>query len=96
MDARCPVCSTLYDLRQLEVIQDEEGTTLLYIKCAVCQSAALSVVSLGPMGIRMSSILTDLEQHEVMRFQDVDALASGEVLELHEALNKGGITFNQL
>lgn len=88
MDARCPVCGNYYDFRRLEIIEEENGATLMYIKCQSCQSAALSMIALGPMGIKMASVLTDLEQDEVMRFQDENPLSSEEVLDLHEDLGK--------
>jgi len=88
MEARCPVCGNLYDFRQLEVIEEENGATLMYIKCQSCQSAALSMIALGPSGVKMASVLTDLEQDEVMRFQDENPLSSEEVLDLYESLEK--------
>lgn len=88
IDAKCPVCGHLYDFQRLEIIEEDNGATLMYIKCPSCQSAALSMIALGPMGVKMASILTDLEQDEVIRFQDELPLASGEVLDLHEELEK--------
>lgn len=88
MDARCPVCGNYYDFRKLEIIEEENGATLMYIKCQSCQSAALSMIALGPLGIKMASVLTDLEQDEVMHFQDENPLSSEEVLDLHEDLEK--------
>ena len=88
MDARCPVCGNYYDFRRLEIIEEENGATLMYIKCQSCQSAALSMIALGPLGIKMASILTDLEQDEVMRFQDESPINAEEVLDLHEDLEK--------
>ena len=88
MDARCPVCGNLYDFRKLEIIEEEGGATLMYIKCSSCQSAALSIIALGSFGIKMASVLTDLEQDEVLRFQEEKSLQSEEILELHEDLDK--------
>lgn len=88
IDAKCPVCGSYYDFRKLEVIEEEDGATLMYIKCGSCQSAALSMIALGPLGIKMASVLTDLEQDEVLRFQEESPLQSEEVLDLHEDLYK--------
>jgi len=60
----------------------------MYIKCSVCQSAALSIIALGAFGIRVASAITDLERDEVMRFQEGAQVQSEEVLELHEMLEK--------
>jgi len=87
IDAKCPVCGSLYDFGRLEVIQEEEGASLMYIKCSVCDSAALSIIALGSFGVKVASTLTDLEQEEVMRFQDAPTVKSEEVLELHESMD---------
>ncbi len=86
IDAKCPVCGSLYDFGRLEVLQEEDGASLMYIKCSVCQSAALSVIALGSFGIKVASVITDLEKNEVLRFQDDESITSEEVLELHESL----------
>lgn len=96
MDARCPVCGNYYDFRKLAIIEEEDGATLMYIKCGNCQSAALSMIALGPFGIKMASVLTDLEQDEVMRFQDENPLSSEEVLDLYEELEKADNFLEQI
>ncbi|MDP2683773.1 MAG: hypothetical protein Q8P20_01825 [bacterium] len=88
IDAKCSVCGSLYDYGKLDVIQEEDGATLMYIKCSVCQSAALSIIALGAFGIKVASALTDLEKEEVMHFQDEQPIKSEEVLALHEDVEK--------
>lgn len=88
IDAKCPVCNSLYDFGRLEVIQEEDGATLMYIKCSTCHSAALSIIALGSFGIKVASVITDLEKDEVMRFQEEHSVQSEDVLELHEMLAK--------
>ncbi len=88
INAKCPVCGSLYDFGRLEVLEEEEGATLMYIKCSVCQSAALSIIAIGTMGLKVASVITDLDQDEVLRFQDEKAVKSEDVLALHEELVK--------
>ncbi|MFA6098724.1 MAG: hypothetical protein WCV50_03035 [Patescibacteria group bacterium] len=88
LEAKCPVCGSLYDFGRLEVIEEEEGATLMYIKCSACQSAALSIIALGAFGIKVASTVTDLEQDEVAKYQNEKSLKSEEVLDLHEELEK--------
>lgn len=88
IDARCPVCGNMYDFGHLEVLYEEEGGTLMYIKCSVCQSAALSIIAFGSFGLKVATALTDLEQNEVLRFKEQQPIDSEDVLELHEALGK--------
>jgi len=88
IDAKCPVCGSLYDFNRLEILQEDGGATLMYIKCTTCQSAALSMIALGPFGIKMATALTDLEQDEVLAFQDGELVSSEDVLLIHEALDK--------
>ena len=88
IDAKCPVCGSLYDFGQLDVIQEEDGATLMYIKCSVCQSAALSLIALSGLGLKVASTITDLEREEVARFQGERPIKSEEVLDLHEELEK--------
>lgn len=86
IDAKCPVCGSLYDFGRLEVLQEEEGATLMYIKCSVCQSASLSLVAIGGFGLKVASVVTDLERDEVLHFQEAAAVGGEEVLDLHEQL----------
>jgi len=88
IDAKCSVCGSLYDFGKLEVLQEEDGATLMYIKCSVCQSAAISIIALGAFGVKVAHTLTDLEKDEVMMFQDENPIRSEEVLALHEAVEK--------
>ena len=88
IDAKCPVCGSLYDFKRLEILVEESCATLMYIKCSNCQSAALSMIALGPYGVKMSSILTDLEQDEVLKFREEEPITSEEILDLHEYLDK--------
>ena len=88
IDAKCPVCGSLYDYGRLEVLQEEDGATLMYIKCSVCHSAALSLIALGAFGIKVASVVTDFEKDEVMRFQEEKPVQSEEVLQLHEELER--------
>ena len=86
IDAKCPVCGSLYDFGKLEVLQEEDGASLMYIKCSVCSSAALSIIALGSFGIKVASVITDLERDEVMRYQDEKLISGEEVLSVHESL----------
>lgn len=88
IDAKCPVCGSMYDFGRLEVLYEEDGATLMYIKCSVCQSAALSIIAFGNFGLKVATALTDLEQEEVMQFQDQKPVRSEEVLQLHEIMEK--------
>lgn len=96
IDAKCSVCGSLYDYGKLDVIQEEDGATLMYIKCSVCQSAALSIVALGAFGIKVASVLTDLEKDEVVFFQEEEPINSEEVLALHEGIEKTDNWFDDL
>ncbi|MBU0598663.1 hypothetical protein KKF61_06800 [Patescibacteria group bacterium] len=86
IDAKCPVCGSMYDFGHLEVLQEEEGATLMFIKCTVCQSAAMSLIAFGTFGLKVASAVTDLEQDEVLMFQEYKPINSEEVLSLHEDL----------
>ncbi len=86
IDAKCTVCGSLYDFGKLEVLQEEDGATLMYIKCSVCQSATLSIVALGSFGVKVASVITDLKKDEVLHFQEEGLVKSEDVLDLHEKL----------
>lgn len=93
IDAKCTICGSLYDFGKLEVLQEEEGATLMYIKCPVCHSATLSIVALGAFGVKVVSVITDLEKDEVLHFQEEKSIQSEDVLDLHEEM---GVTGNFL
>ncbi len=88
IEARCPACGSMYDFGRLEVVQEEEGATLMYIQCAVCRSATLSLIAFGSFGLKVASMLTDLERNEVASIQDRTMVRSEDVLRLHEDLKK--------
>ena len=88
IDAKCSVCGSLYDFGKLEVLQEEDGATLMYIKCPVCHSATISIIALGSYGVKVAHALTDLEKEEVMMFQEENPINSEEVLSLHETVEK--------
>lgn len=88
VDAKCPVCGSMYDFGRLEVLLEEDGATLMYIKCTVCNSAALSLIAFGATGLKVASAVTDLDQDEVMLFQGFSPIQGEEVLQLHEDLQK--------
>lgn len=86
LNARCPVCSNLYDLQKLRIIGEREQQILAYIDCQTCSTALLSVLSMNPNGMTAQGLVTDLTVEEIVDMDARRAVSDDDVLNLHEFL----------
>lgn len=93
LNARCPVCTNLYDLQKLRIIGERDQQILAYIDCPTCSTALLSVLSMSPNGMTAQGLVTDLTVDEVVDMDVRKSINADEVLDLHEFLetNKPGL-----
>lgn len=88
LNGRCPICNTMYDLQKFKILAERDQNVLTYIQCSQCGSALLSMLSMGPQGVRAVGLVTDLTSDEVMHFEGSQRVSVDDVLELHEAMEK--------
>lgn len=93
LNARCPICSTTYDLQKLRIIGEREQQVLAYIDCGNCSTALLSILSMSPNGMTAHGLVTDLTVEEVIDSEAWRNVNADDLLDLHEFLetNKPGI-----
>jgi hypothetical protein len=86
-EAFCTICGQRYDFTNLQVLEEEHGSPLLYIRCQQCQTGSLSTISMGQGKFKLITMATDLTEDEVMRFREEDGLTDDDVLKMHAVLS---------
>jgi hypothetical protein len=93
----CPVCGNAYDFRKVQVIQEVEGSVLMYIVCATCASAYLAMMSFGPHGLKLAGVMTDLGSSEIQYFEsDPQPVSADDVLAAHSLVSDESHFFQSL
>ena len=92
LDGHCPNCGNLFDFRKTQVLAEENGTTLLFLKCGNCGLAAVATMTMSPQGLMFRGMVTDLTAQDVMKFKDSHDIESDDVLALHDALANNTLT----
>jgi len=87
MDGHCPNCGNLFDFRKTQVLAEEAGSTLLYLKCSNCGVAAVATMTMSPQGLLFRGLVTDLTSPDVMKFKDAGEIDDEDVIALHQNLN---------
>ena len=83
---QCPVCSTKYVSRKVQIIDYAESGVLLHFSCPTCFSSLLANVTEMPFGLVGSAMLTDLQAEEVLKFKNKEKVTSDDVLDVYERL----------
>ncbi len=86
-EAFCSICGQRFDLVHLQVLEEREGNTLLYIRCQQCQTGSVSSISFGQGRLNFVTMPTDLNENEVLRYTEDEMLGDDQVLEIHARLN---------
>jgi hypothetical protein len=85
-NARCPICQSAYDMQKLKIIGEREQQLLAYIDCAVCSTAMLTIMSIGPTGMTAQGVVTDLSVDEIVNLEDWSKVTTNDVLAVHEMM----------
>lgn len=85
-DVQCPICNERYDFTNLQVLDEQDGSTLLYIQCSHCMAPSISAISLGQGKLQFTTTVTDLSRDEVLGSREREMLQDDEVLEIHARL----------
>lgn len=88
LDGRCPICGTLYDFQKLHVLREQDGASLLYITCTSCHGACIATMSLGPTGLSLLGMVTELTESEVIGFKDAAHVTADDVMEIRAILDE--------
>ncbi|HCJ52816.1 MAG: hypothetical protein A2898_02610 [Candidatus Kerfeldbacteria bacterium RIFCSPLOWO2_01_FULL_48_11] len=94
-EAFCSICGERFDFTNLQILEEQDGTTLLYIKCGRCQAGSLSSISFGQGRLQFLTAVTDLSQDEVLDFRNEASIDEDDVLRLHAHMEVDDNFLNQ-
>jgi hypothetical protein len=92
----CPVCQLRYNPLEAKVLEQNDASHLLYIKCRHCHSAILAVVMAGNLGLTAVGLLTDLSGDEVMEFNKSLPISFDDVINVHEFIGREKIIMDYI
>lgn len=91
---RCPICSTKYNLDNLNVIDSQEDETfggawlLIHSDCKKCKSSVMFNVDINGPEVFSVGMVTDLTSSDSAKFSKLDPIDVDEVLDIHQTLQK--------
>ena len=85
---RCPLCGQHYNSKKSRIVKKTDGLIILYLMCSKCQSSAMTMISTGSSSITSVSVITDIIEKDIERFQNQKPISADDVLELHTFLEK--------
>ncbi|MBI5621997.1 hypothetical protein HY933_04000 [Candidatus Falkowbacteria bacterium] len=84
----CPLCDSHYNLLEARILEEQEGASLIYIRCRKCQSSILALIFNNHMGVSSVGLVTDLNPEEVLRYRSAGEVAEDDVLWSYQYLQK--------
>lgn len=84
----CPICNLRFDPLEAKILDENDSSHLVYIKCQSCKSAILAIIVSSNMGVSSIGLVTDLSSDDVLRFKEQAAISSDDVIEAHQFFNK--------
>ncbi len=84
----CPVCHRKQFPADIRLLEELEDSHLLHVKCKVCESNLVVMVTMGEQGMNLVGILTDLNSEEVESISSRGILKADDIMDLHIALHK--------
>jgi len=84
----CPVCHERYNPLEMKILEQRVETNLIHIKCRHCNANVLAVVTANGIGVTSIGLITDLNEDEVLKFKDSQAIGCDEIIEAHKFLSK--------
>ena len=89
--SRCPLCQTDHNPLETSVLDEAEGSHLLYIKCQKCGSGVVASVTPNSFGMTSIGVITDLNDSEIRAVKERGGIIADDVLGLVDyfKINKG-------
>ncbi|MFC1662713.1 hypothetical protein ACFL04_00925 [Patescibacteria group bacterium] len=88
LNGRCPVCSTAYNFQNVRVLGEKDQQVLTFIQCSHCGSGVVSVLSMNPLGLKASGVITDLSAEEIIGLDGADDVTDDDVMDIHEIMTE--------
>ncbi len=88
----CDKCGKPYDLSDVEILQNNDYSTIIHFSCKNCKARHLATF-VRPLGIssRMP-VNTDLSIEEIKKFAGKKSVSSNDIIDMHEMLKKKNVT----
>ena len=86
--SRCPLCQTEHNPLETSLLDEAEGSHLLYIKCQKCGSGVVASVTPSNFGMTSVGVITDLSDSEIRSTKDWGRVTADDVLGVAEYLKK--------
>lgn len=86
MISHCPVCHYNNTAIEAKVLEENDNSHLVYIKCKRCLSAVLALFSANNLGVSSIGVITDFDSLEVAKFKNLARVNSDDVLNIQIAL----------
>ena len=84
----CPVCNVRFNPIEAKVLEENQNTHLVYIKCRHCQGSILAVIAASALGISSVGLITDLSGDDVIKFKQAEPISFDDVIAGHQFLKK--------
>lgn len=82
--SRCPICQTDHNPLETALLDEANGSHLIYIKCRKCGSGVVATLTPTAMGISTVGLVTDLTSNEILQFRDSGRVSVDDVLTVVE------------
>lgn len=79
----CPVCNAQNFPEQIKVINQSEGSHLLFIQCRKCKGRVVVLVTQSMHGLSSVGILTELNSDEIMKFSQRLPIVANDVIDVY-------------
>lgn len=78
--SRCPICQTEHNPIETALLDEANGSHLIYIKCRKCGSGVVAALTPTNYGMSSVGLVTDLTENEIMQFKDSPRVSADDVL----------------
>lgn len=86
--SHCPLCNYEYKSINAKIIRENEEAQLVYMKCPNCfGSLIILIINSGPL-ISAMGIVTDLNENDISKLNNVNVIQDEDIINLHELLKK--------
>lgn len=80
--SRCPICQTDHNPLETALLDEANGSHLIYIKCRKCGSGVVASLTPTSYGINSIGLVTDLGGNEILNFRDSARVSADDMLSI--------------
>jgi hypothetical protein len=84
----CPVCNSRYNPIEARILEENNETHLVHVRCRGCLSAVLALIITNNVGVSSIGLITDLDSNDVIKFRKMPSISCDDVIEAHQVLTR--------